>query len=230
MSFESKSSSLHLETAKEAEERIEGITPPASPVEEATPSTEGVGNAQVIETQRVAEQSEAEELLKRMHENADIKQEAAAVTPRVEKKQEKPVTKEMISSSEQVQQQEMEKLYGSLDLPRREGEGVLYSRESLDEEGTGIRGKIKTGLAGEVYNDGKRREKFFKGALLTAGAGTAVGIGGMTFLGVGTAALGFGTGGLALGVGALGWAGMKAFHAWKERKHEKAFDAVKYGY
>lgn len=230
MSFESKSSSLHLETAEETEKRIEGLTPPASPVEEVAPSAEGVGNAQAIETQRVAEQSEAAKLLKQMHENAGSKEEVGAVASNMESRQERTVTPEKAPSSEQLAQQEMQKLYESLDLASGD-KNVFDSRKSVEaNSGESIQSKLSVGLAAEQSYDDQKRGKFFKGALLTAGAGTAVGIGGMTFLGVGTAAFGFATGGLSLAAGGLGWAGMKAFHAWKERKHEKAFDTLKYGY
>lgn len=187
-----------------------------------------------LETQSAAEQTEATELLKKMHENAGTRQEAVVVAPSAEKKQEKPVIKETTLSPEQIEQQEMQKLYEDLDLSRRgkdkDGFYGVGSRGSIEKDGGSIRQKLKAGLSGEIYNDGQKREKFFKGAMLTAGAGVAVGFGGATFLGTTAAILGFGTGGLAIGVGALGWAGMKMYHAYKERKHEKAFDKLIDGY
>lgn len=243
------------------------------------------------EMQKAAEQSEAAELLKKMHENAGIKPESAIpngssqedpkafsdlsglitsgeldatlanIGPRLDKSTKYSVEqKEALSKviekrsqelkekgterlAQQEKEEELNKLYESLNLPpNKQGADNLYSRESVDKEG-GIGHKIDQGLRGEIYNDRKKREKFAIGSAFTGGFTTLASLGALIasgteasvfgYSGAALATAGFGIGAAGLGilaVGGLGWAGMKAWHAYKERRHEKKFLKLAHGY
>jgi len=150
------------------------------------------------------------------------------------------IEKELILSPEQLEQQErqkgMEKLFESLDLSRGGKE-----EGSQDVTNGSLLRKIEFGLADEKWNDGEKRKKLFLGAVGTAAVSFVGGLGGMLAAGgegagvllgytgasIGLAGLSFA--GAALAVGGIGWLGMKALHALKERKHKKTFDKLIHG-
>jgi hypothetical protein len=257
-----KSHSLALETKEESEKRVESLANQEVSLveEEAFPSKEeneviaqNASGVEVPEQQQVAAQAEAAELLKKMHEAVGMKTETE--TPSLEDKELDELlgitsSKETSSSPEQpVQQEEQEaaeKLYESLNLSTagKDHDGFYEqgSRGAVDEEGGSIQSKLASGLAGEQFNNEKKRGKFFKGALLTSTVGFIGGLGGVigadvaggTLLGLSGSTIFFG--GLlgvavpAIAIGGLGWAGMKAYHSWKERRHAKTFDNLTHGY
>lgn len=156
---------------------------------------------------------------------------------RVEGNHQSAVEKEAVLSPEQLKQKEtqegMEKLFESLDLSRggkENGPQDVISGSLLK--------KIEFGLADEKWNDGEKRKKLFLGSVGTATVGFIGGLGGMLAAGgegagvllgytgasIGLAGLSFA--GAALAAGGIGWLGMKAFHALKERKHKKTFDKL----
>lgn len=200
--------------------------------------------AKVEDTAR-DEAKEAAELLQKMHENAGIKPETAPQN--VDAQKERTVESAAVLSPEQQawqeKQEELKKLYESLNLPHsKKGTDNLYSRESVDKEG-GIGHKIDTGLRGEIYNDEQKRKKFFWGSMFTAMPTLLTSLGGLVasgteasvfgYSGAALATAGFGIGAAGIGIaatGALGWAGMKAWHAYKEHRHAKKFVKLAHEY
>ncbi|MEK7144277.1 MAG: hypothetical protein AAB794_00225 [Patescibacteria group bacterium] len=105
--------------------------------------------------------------------------------------------------------------------------GLAQENEAGDR---GVQTQIEVGLAAERVRNEENRSKLLKGTAAVGGAGLAVGAGGLTYFGTAATTLGFSIGGVALGVGALGWASMKAWHAYKEWGHRKAFEEIKSQY
>jgi hypothetical protein len=190
------------------------------------------GRSRVIEGAKYSPE-EKEALLKsidsRLEElggknTAEVGTESAAQN--VESKQEKLATKEAALSPEQMEQQQRfddaENLYKSLNLSRgfKEGKYQGASNENISE-------KIRLGLADEEWNDSDTRRK----TLITTGSAAVIGAAatmGAGFLAPSLLAVGgIASVGIAA-IGGLGWAGMKAYHALKERRHRKAFDKLQH--
>lgn len=186
--------------------------------------------------QEIADTQKREELLSRLHENAGIKEATAHAG------QANAEHADLGHESAQADEKELqaEELYKSLDLSRGRKE-VFGSRKFVENNSGSLLDRIKFGLGQEAWNHEEKRKKFF-GASMGVGAlgvvgglagAAAAGSAGATFLGLtgSTLLLGgiLGIGGSAVAVGALGWAGMKAGHALKEWRHEKAFNKLKFG-